>query len=190
MTNLFTSLLDQLTFGSIGSGGGGVKIKSVQRGVVYWGSSDTMKTVDIAPVDLTKSVIIAPVIVPGGVDNDSLLLSHFVSESQIRFRKQSQAYSFQQPWQVVEFEGDVTVQTIYAVPTGTTSATFTISAVDMEKTFLLHSAQKTTITSPVEAGRASPWVYLSNPTTVSLAIYSAATSVDKLAVCIFIVEVK
>lgn len=132
----------ELKDGILGIPTGGL-VKNVQRGVVTL--SDTLTTIDISNVDLSKSFLI---ISNSSSNTDSsygdarsTVRGMFAGNSQITLERSSSAYGAIISWEVIEFVGGVSVQsvsgTMPSYPTNIVNQT--ISTVNMNKAFLVLS---------------------------------------------------
>lgn len=169
-------------------GKGGAKIKSVQTGTTNFGNNDRNVTATIDAVDLTKTFVIADY--RGGGENLSSLMctAALTSPTTLSFQRETADGNCTIYWQVIELEGNASVQS-FATTFTATSTNVTISKVDPARAFVVTTCRtKSNATGfSAEAGHRVRSVIQSNGTTVALS--RLASSVETTVVG-FVVEVK
>lgn len=140
LTNKGVAASGSDTFAQLASGisSAGVSIKSIQRGVVGYVNISSTIAVNINKVDLSKSIVLVSF-----APNASFfyLTAKFINDSTLEFYSPSNS-SVKFSWQVIEFSGNVFVQSGQ-----TSTTTVNISKVDLSKSFLCFTSSPTTVTA-------------------------------------------
>lgn len=117
-------------------GAAGVKIKSIQHGVhrIEAGTTTTIRDITISAVDVDKSIVLAFEVADVGTTKGArAYLASVTLTSAINLRLQRELNdsldSRQYAWWVIEFDGNVSIQTDEVTMTTTTSLDVTISEV-------------------------------------------------------------
>lgn len=121
--------------------GGGVAIKSLQRGASGFGNNGALvNDIVISAVDLTKAIVVSKGNTWSGIGDknlqDNAVTMKLTSPTNLRITRQQNDASFTVSYEIVEFEGAI-IQTGDEAISGTSGSlvrNVTIDAVDLEKT--------------------------------------------------------
>lgn len=129
--------IESIVYGLILDGGGGARIKSVQRGIGEVPAMQVALTVSISPVNLTRAIATLMQKADLWYSAAGSYCSIKLDTSSVRIeRRRAQGNSPDVAWQVIEFAEGVTVQHL-SVYAGTMTTNVTISPVDMNRAFVL-----------------------------------------------------
>jgi len=112
----------------------------VQSGQFQQGDVSELVTID--PVNLDETFLMFSFFLTGGgsVFRDAFVRGHFISDSEIEFRRDRDQGAMAVSWFVVSID-NAKVQSFTGDLDGTTTDDISIDEVDPEKTFLVHSVE-------------------------------------------------
>ena len=135
-------MLDMLMQHGIGVGGGS-NVKGVQRGIFSFTSGEKTKRIEISSVDLDRSVVLVHYAKLGSQPSrDQKVRAQLVSDTEIEFNIEGDAYTNTIAWDVIEFNNVKSLQrgTLVAKFTNITSrADLYIQPVNIQKSMVFFS---------------------------------------------------
>jgi len=134
--------IESIVYGLIlGGGGGGARVKKVQRGTTDL--SGTSVDITISAVELTRTIVLIQWTTGAFSKAASFHVGAALTASTtLRLQRYSSGTTCTVTWEVIEFAEGVTVQHLSTSPSGDT-ATVTISPVDIDRSFVICTYRQT-----------------------------------------------
>lgn len=153
---------------------------TVQRGLSSLATTDTIKNIPITAVDTSKTFVIVTSRTTSTsqiIDEQRTMRAQLTSGVSLELSRNESGVATDVAWQVIQMDGASVQSGLTTIPSGSSSATATITAVDTASTFLVFNTRADAATNGVEAQHYVRGT-MTNSTTLTFTRKSSTNTVD------------